>query len=69
MQYYIDPVSGYIFRSIKDAVRYIESGEIGRNAVKPKDKDSEDMELKDDIFSVREAIILSSSGLYVYMGF
>ncbi|KAK4283165.1 hypothetical protein QN277_000149 [Acacia crassicarpa] len=49
--YYIDPVSGYVFRSIKDAVRYIESGEIGRNAFKPKDKGSRDIDMKDDVFS------------------
>ncbi|XP_028756378.1 methyl-CpG-binding domain-containing protein 13 isoform X2 [Neltuma alba] len=49
--YYIDPVSGYVFQSIKDAVRYLESGEIGRNAFKPKDKGGRDIELKDDIFS------------------
>lgn len=57
LQYYIDPVSGYVFRSIKDAVRYLESGEIGRNAFKPKDKGSRDMELDDNTFSVRIAII------------
>ncbi|RDY02702.1 Methyl-CpG-binding domain-containing protein 13, partial [Mucuna pruriens] len=46
--YYIDPVSGYTFRSIKDVDRYLESGEIGRKALKPKDKDGSDMELKAD---------------------
>ncbi|KAL5551745.1 hypothetical protein UlMin_001921 [Ulmus minor] len=34
--YYTDPVSGYIFRSKKDALRYVETGEIGRLAIKPK---------------------------------
>ncbi|TKY45151.1 Methyl-CpG-binding domain-containing protein 13 [Spatholobus suberectus] len=46
--YYIDPVSGYAFRSIKDVDCYLESGEVGRNTFKPKDKDSSDMELKAD---------------------
>ncbi|KAJ4706059.1 Methyl-CpG-binding domain-containing 13-like protein [Melia azedarach] len=47
--YYIDPVSGYRFRSMRDAVRYLETGEIGRLAYKPKDKDSHDEdELEDD---------------------
>lgn len=40
--YYIDPVSGYIFRSMKDVVRYLETGELGRLAYKPKDKGSLD---------------------------
>ncbi|XP_044506194.1 methyl-CpG-binding domain-containing protein 13-like isoform X3 [Mangifera indica] len=35
---YIDPVSGYFFRSMRDASRYLETGEIGRLAYKPKDK-------------------------------
>ncbi|KAJ1410133.1 Methyl-CpG DNA-binding, partial [Sesbania bispinosa] len=49
--YYIDPVSGYVFRSIKEVDRYLESGVIRRNAFKPKVKDSSDMELKDGKFS------------------
>ncbi|KAH9677915.1 hypothetical protein KPL71_025520 [Citrus sinensis] len=47
--YYIDPASGYIFRSMKDAVRYVETGEIGRLAYKPKDDGNQDEEdLEDD---------------------
>lgn len=61
MQYYIDPVSGYAFRSLKDVDRYLESGEIGRNAFKS--KDSNDMVLKADRISVREVTI----GLLVYV--
>ncbi|KAE9621031.1 hypothetical protein Lalb_Chr01g0009251 [Lupinus albus] len=49
MQYYIDPVSGYALRSLKDVDRYLESGEIGRNAFKP--KDSSDLMSKPDKFS------------------
>uniref|UniRef100_A0A1D1XZE7 Methyl-CpG-binding domain-containing protein 13 n=1 Tax=Anthurium amnicola TaxID=1678845 RepID=A0A1D1XZE7_9ARAE len=40
--YYIDPVSGYVFRSKKDALRYIETGEISKHAIKPKTKGSVD---------------------------
>ncbi|KAL1319339.1 hypothetical protein HN51_071630 [Arachis hypogaea] len=47
--YYIDPASGYVFRSLRDVDRYLESGEIGRNAFKP--KDNSDTELKADKFS------------------
>ncbi|MED6224217.1 hypothetical protein PIB30_081750 [Stylosanthes scabra] len=47
-KYYIDPSSGYVFRSLKDVDRYLESGEIGRNAFKP--KDNIDTELKADKF-------------------
>ncbi|XP_031269363.1 methyl-CpG-binding domain-containing protein 13 isoform X1 [Pistacia vera] len=39
---YIDPVSGYFFRSMRDASRYLETGKIGRLAYKPKDKGSND---------------------------
>lgn len=53
LQYYIDPVSGYVFRSIKDVVCYLESGQIGRNAFKPKAKDNSIVDLEDDVFSVR----------------
>ncbi|XP_058222921.1 methyl-CpG-binding domain-containing protein 13-like [Rhododendron vialii] len=34
--YYTDPVSGYVFRSVPDALRYLESGNISRCAIKPR---------------------------------
>ncbi|KAK3220758.1 hypothetical protein Dsin_014728 [Dipteronia sinensis] len=40
--FYIDPVSGYIFRSMRDVSRYLETGNLGRLATKPKDKQSQD---------------------------
>lgn len=40
MQYYTDPVSGYVFRSMKDVTRYLETGELGRLAFKPREKGS-----------------------------
>ncbi|KAJ4849126.1 hypothetical protein Tsubulata_042101 [Turnera subulata] len=46
--FYTDPVSGYIFRSLKDALRYVESGEVGRLAFKRKDKGNKHVELEDD---------------------
>ncbi|CAJ1952730.1 unnamed protein product [Sphenostylis stenocarpa] len=45
--YYIDPVSGYTFRSIEDVDRYLGSGGMGRNTLKLKDKDSSDTMQKD----------------------
>ncbi|XP_052211651.1 uncharacterized protein LOC127814277 isoform X2 [Diospyros lotus] len=34
--YYTDPVNGYVFRSKKDALRYLESGDFSKCAIKPK---------------------------------
>ncbi|XP_004503754.1 uncharacterized protein [Cicer arietinum] len=33
--FYTDPVSGYVFRSKMDVLRYLESGDIGKCAIKP----------------------------------
>lgn len=46
--FYIDPKSGYIFRSKKDVFRYLETGEISRHAFKPKDGGDDDQELIND---------------------
>ncbi|KAF2320347.1 hypothetical protein GH714_027218 [Hevea brasiliensis] len=46
--YYTDPASGYVFRSMKDVLRYLETGEVGKQAFKPKDKGNNDVELEDD---------------------
>ncbi|XP_030536610.1 methyl-CpG-binding domain-containing protein 13 isoform X2 [Rhodamnia argentea] len=45
--YYTDPVSGYVFRSMKDVRRYLQTGDIGRLAYKPPDKDEIDADLED----------------------
>ncbi|XP_052211494.1 uncharacterized protein LOC127814199 isoform X3 [Diospyros lotus] len=37
--YYTDPVTGYVFRSMKDALRYVETGDISRCAIKPKKRE------------------------------
>ncbi|KAJ0966717.1 hypothetical protein J5N97_023634 [Dioscorea zingiberensis] len=38
--YYIDPVTGYVFRSLKDTVHYINTGEISKHAFLPKNRDN-----------------------------
>ncbi|XP_043725127.1 uncharacterized protein LOC122671763 isoform X2 [Telopea speciosissima] len=42
--YYIDPVTGYEFRSKKDVFRYLESGDLGKCAIRPKKRQISDME-------------------------
>ncbi|GMQ05314.1 hypothetical protein CsSME_00050392 [Camellia sinensis var. sinensis] len=37
--YYTDPVSGYVFRSEKDALRYLETGNFSTCAIKPKKRE------------------------------
>ncbi|XP_058222583.1 uncharacterized protein LOC131332397 isoform X1 [Rhododendron vialii] len=37
--YYTDPVSGYVFRSQRDALRYLETGETSVCAIKPKKRE------------------------------
>ncbi|GAV68931.1 MBD domain-containing protein [Cephalotus follicularis] len=46
--YYTDPSSGYVFRSKKDVLLYLETGEISRHAFKPKKKDLNDLDLTND---------------------
>ncbi|XP_059667058.1 methyl-CpG-binding domain-containing protein 13 [Cornus florida] len=65
-KYYNDPVSGYVFRSMKDVLRYVKTGELGRLASKPKDKGNSHMELEDDKLSspvVAEDQNLAESGI------
>jgi hypothetical protein len=42
---------------MKDALRYLETGELGRLASKPKDNGSTDMELEDDNIAVSPLMI------------
>ncbi|CAH9086337.1 unnamed protein product [Cuscuta europaea] len=37
---YIDPVSGYVFFSKKDVMRYVETGDMGKCLMRPKKRDS-----------------------------
>ncbi|XP_038875368.1 methyl-CpG-binding domain-containing protein 13-like isoform X2 [Benincasa hispida] len=46
--FYIDPKSGYIFRSKKDVFRYLETGEISKHAFKPREGGDDDQELISD---------------------
>ena len=39
MQFYVDPLSGYIFFSKLDALRYLDSGDIKKCAMRPLRKD------------------------------
>lgn len=39
LQYYTDPASGYVFRSQRDALRYLETGETSVCAIKPKKRE------------------------------
>jgi len=48
-QFYIDPVSGYAFRSKKDALRYVNSGDISACVLKPYKRQIQD----EDRVSVR----------------
>lgn len=48
-QFYTDPVSGYVFRSKMDVLRYLESGDIGKCAIKPSRSQYQD----EDILTVR----------------
>lgn len=41
-QFYIDPVSGYVFRSKKDVMRFLESGDIRSCAFKPSRRQIQD---------------------------
>ncbi|KAK1366608.1 MBD domain-containing protein [Heracleum sosnowskyi] len=49
--YYTDPISGYVFLSLKDCKRYLKTGILGKSSYKPKDKDHIDMELENDNIS------------------
>lgn len=46
--YYSDPISGYVFRSMRDALRYVQTGEPGKKAFKPREKGDNDEDLEDD---------------------
>ncbi|KAK2989061.1 hypothetical protein RJ640_018850 [Escallonia rubra] len=54
--FYMDPVSGYIFRSKLDVLRYLETGDINKCAIKPKKKDANDLEVMEDEISAPSAV-------------
>lgn len=67
LQYYIDPASGYIFRSKKAAIHYLETGEIGRLAFLPKNSCIDDQNLtnKDKSVSFSLALLLVSMSIFI----
>ncbi|MBA0621879.1 hypothetical protein Godav_007464 [Gossypium davidsonii] len=56
--FYTDPVSGYVFRSMKDALRYVETGKLGKLAFKPKENESNEEDLEED--DICEPVIVES---------
>lgn len=52
IQYYTDPVHGYIFRSKKDVIRYLQTGETSKHTIKPKSMCTNDLKLTDDEIAV-----------------
>ncbi|KAK8599494.1 hypothetical protein V6N13_077415 [Hibiscus sabdariffa] len=63
--FYTDPVSGYVFRSMKDALRYVETGELGKLAFKRKEKGSNDEDFEEDNIRVNEPVIVESQNVSV----
>lgn len=61
--FYTDPVSGYVFRSMKDALRFVKTGLPGRLAILPKQKASSNVELADNASKQEKQIIPGESSL------
>nr|XP_011463825.1 PREDICTED: uncharacterized protein LOC101312827 isoform X2 [Fragaria vesca subsp. vesca] len=53
--YYTDPVHGYIFRSKKDVIRYLQTGETSKHTIKPKSMCTNDLKLTDDEIALSSA--------------
>ncbi|XP_075487481.1 uncharacterized protein LOC142526781 isoform X2 [Primulina tabacum] len=51
--YYTDPISGYVFRSKKDVMRYLETNDIGSCAVTPKRREPDDLKLIENKINVK----------------
>ncbi|KAK6926262.1 Methyl-CpG DNA binding [Dillenia turbinata] len=49
--YYTDPVSGWVFRSLKSAFHFLKTGEVGKLAFKSKDGSSSSLAVTDDKIS------------------
>ncbi|XP_017235269.1 uncharacterized protein LOC108209063 isoform X2 [Daucus carota subsp. sativus] len=48
--YYLDPVSGYEFRSKPDVLRYLDTGDINSCKIKPKKRDVNDLKTEENTF-------------------
>ncbi|KAL3521518.1 hypothetical protein ACH5RR_019667 [Cinchona calisaya] len=46
--YYIDPVTGHLFRSMKEVLRYLDTGKMGKLASKPNEKSPINLESTDN---------------------
>ncbi|KAK9276146.1 hypothetical protein L1049_005677 [Liquidambar formosana] len=71
--YYTDPVSGYVFRSRKDVLRYLETGEISRYAFKPKktgtnDQDSINNEISPPVAAKRQKLTQHTTRRRLFSG-
>ncbi|KAF6133936.1 hypothetical protein GIB67_040700 [Kingdonia uniflora] len=58
--YYIDPVTGYSFRSKDDALRYLGTGEVGKHVMKLKRSNKEPINLEISVPTERETLELVS---------
>lgn len=66
LQYFTDPVTGYVFRSFKDVDRYLKTGEVGKLAFKPKEKPRVSPDLGDDKSPVSDLVNICSSFFFVF---
>ncbi|XP_062025606.1 uncharacterized protein LOC133741913 isoform X1 [Rosa rugosa] len=53
--YYTDPVHGYVFRSKKEVIRYLQTGETSKHTIKPKSMGTNDLKLTDDEIALSSA--------------
>ena len=58
LQFYIDPVNGNVFRSIREVHRYLTSGTVSRLAYKSRDQRGIDVEFQHDDISVSSLMML-----------
>ncbi|XP_050377355.1 methyl-CpG-binding domain-containing protein 13-like isoform X2 [Argentina anserina] len=53
--YYTDPVHGYVFRSKKDVIRYLQTGKTSKHTIKPKGICTNDPKLTEDEIALSSA--------------
>ncbi|XP_015570736.2 methyl-CpG-binding domain-containing protein 13 isoform X1 [Ricinus communis] len=63
--YYIDPVSGYVFRSKRDVQRYLETGEISTCKILPRRRDIDDETSPSSAAKSQKLELLATSGQLV----
>ena len=62
-QFYKDPVSGYVFRSKKDVLRYLASGNLGSCAFRPSRRQIQD----EDKLTVRLFLLIRMSTILLLL--